>query len=85
MDITCYVGCLGLGCLVFCLAVSYSISALDFRFLLPFVLSALSVAAVALIEEQIEVEFILLMYDSVVNGSARTRAYSPLIIRSYQL
>jgi len=32
-------------------------SAFDFRFLLPFVLSALSVAAVALIEEQIEDEF----------------------------
>lgn len=32
-------------------------SAFDFRFFLPFVLSALLVAAVALIEEQIEDEF----------------------------
>jgi hypothetical protein len=59
--------------------------ALGFRFLRPVVLSALLVAAVALIEEQIEVKFILLMYDNVVNVSARTRAYSPLIIRSYLL
>jgi hypothetical protein len=60
MDITCHVGCLGWvwdDNLVFCcrsIAVSYSMFALDFRFVLPFVLL---VAAVALIEERIEVEF----------------------------
>lgn len=42
------------------IAVSYSMSAFDFRFLVPFVLSALLVAAVALIEEQIEVEFFII-------------------------
>jgi hypothetical protein len=53
--------------------------ALDFRFVLPFVLL---VAAVALIEERIEVEFTRLdwMYDNVVNATACTRgAYSRLI------
>lgn len=52
--------------------------ALDFRFVLLFVLL---VAAVALIEERIEVEFSW-MYGDVVKVTAYTRAYSPLI--SYQ-
>jgi len=49
--------------------------ALDFRFVLPFVLS---VAAVALIEERIEASMDV-NYDDVVKVSACTRPYSPLI------
>ena len=52
-----------LSCLL--IAVSYSMSAFGFRFLVPFVLSALLVAAVALIEEQIEVEFFII--DTIVS------------------